>query len=697
MTPLETGLRGLCATLDDAALETLASRGLLRRAQKDRERGVTAAVLGEAAGFLTVRVGDATVSLPATGPATARCSCPAAGACHHVLGAVLFLRETATAGPPEGAPSEPAVAGAEDGPADRSDGRPCTTATPSMATASQLLNLTPAALETWAGRRAFREGRGLAGRAAEVHRTGALRVRFTALNLECRFVAGGGLDGAIVSAGRHAPRSVVVAAVIAVQQSAGQDWKVAATDAALAGAAEAPRTRDEVLAACGGLLREMLSVGLAHLSEGYAQRWATLAVAALGCQLPRLALLVRGLGEEVSQTAKRDAQADLERLLHRMSQAHALAAALKAGGAAPRADLVGQHRTRYEEVGSLELLGVAAWPWRTVSGFEGITVLFWEPASRRWNTWTEARPRHPLAGFNPAARFTQPGPWEGAGSPQQLVGSVFRLINARRNPWFRLSGSGRTRALVTGPVTGWPESMPVAAPWTDLGGRLAQHRNIGLREADPLAAVVALVPRRWEQRGFDAVTQTFRWILRDEAGTVARLQLPFNDLTERAIRSLESVSAADVGGAMVIGRAEVTAGVLTVHPFGLWRPGRAPLALAFSGTVRTSTARSGAPPEAPESLEEADEETPAEAGAPMTGSVARLLDALDGLLLEWAEGGIAGRRRSGGEHWDPLAGRIARCGLETLAAQLRRAARAPGNADELLRTVWLVRLHRAPA
>ena len=35
MTPLESKLRRLAASLDAAALEALASKGLLRRAQKD--------------------------------------------------------------------------------------------------------------------------------------------------------------------------------------------------------------------------------------------------------------------------------------------------------------------------------------------------------------------------------------------------------------------------------------------------------------------------------------------------------------------------------------------------------------------------------------------------------------------------------------------------------------------------------------
>jgi hypothetical protein len=72
------------------------------------------------------------------------------------------------------------------------------------------------------------------------------------------------------------------------------------------------------------------------------QRWATLAVSALGVNLPRLALLLRGIGDEAAiVSVARDARSDLGRMLERMAQAHALCTALQNGGDNPRADLVG--------------------------------------------------------------------------------------------------------------------------------------------------------------------------------------------------------------------------------------------------------------------------------------------------------------------------------------------------------------------
>lgn len=673
MTPLEANLRRLVAALDDTALAALASQGLLRRAYKDHERGQEEQLLGEADGRLQVRVGDFTVSLPSSGPAAARCSCPAAGICQHILGAVLFLKTS----PAEAEQTVPVPAAGDD---------------------AEWLAFSPAQLETWAGRPAFRAGvaiaAGEAGEAAEIDRVNGLRVRCPALNRECHFVAGGGLEGVIVTAGRHDPRALVVAAVIALQRAAGVPWELTAPTEVLAASAGAPRSRAEVLWNAGALLAEMLAAGLARVSPAMQQRWATLAVSALGVQLPRLALAARGLADEVALAVTRDARADLGRLLQRMAHTQALVAALRAGGENPRADLVGQHRTRYDEVGHLQLHGVAAWPWRTASGYEGLTLLFWDPAAGRWNTWSEARPRHQQDGFNPFSRFSQPGPWEGAASPQQVAGSAFRLLRARRNPVFRLSGSTRSRALVTAPSLGVPAGLAPADRWAELPARLARQRSRGLREGDPLAAVVALQPHRWGAVAFDPVTQLLRWPVADLDGVPAELRLAFSDLTEPAIRTLEMLSPAATWGATVIGRAELIAGKLILQPFSLLRPGKPPLHLAFAqaGATAASPGPAASPGQASADPELDPVEPDEDSTEPLTSF--RLLDELEDQLLALAERGVPNGSGPVFDRLSQLGHAAAQLGLTTLAGQLRRLVAKPDSPEWLLRAIWTGRLHR---
>ncbi len=354
-------LQTLLVSFDDRAFEALASRGLLRRAQKDLEGGVPVEITGDVPAGLAVKVANFTVTLPEAGPAKAKCTCRSPGICQHILMACLFLQRTAAL------PKQADLLTVE--------------ATTTGRGRDELLAFTAEQLGQWASKPALRAAFALlaAQPPIQMETKGAIIVRFPDHGAECRYVAGGGLDGMVVTAPQGASMKFAVAAVLAFQQSQGLKLPEAATAApALAETRGAPRTRDEVLGTSRQLLEESVCVGLSHLSISFEQRFATLAVSALGVNLPRLSLALRGIGDEISLIVKRDAQADEARLLQSVSRAHALCHALRTTIPPPRADLIGWHRTQYEEVGHLELHGVAAYPWRTSSGYEGLTVLFWE-------------------------------------------------------------------------------------------------------------------------------------------------------------------------------------------------------------------------------------------------------------------------------------------------------------------------------
>jgi hypothetical protein len=672
----------LTASLDAAALEALASKGLLRRAQKDLERGVETRIVGETETALRLRVGEFDVTLPESGPATATCSCPAAGVCQHILTAVLFVqggRTGLSARTEDGRPAHVAVRApspsAEEGPSAE----------------QELMAITSDQLERWAGKAAFKAGLKLASQSApEIVRERTVRFRFAAMNVEVRFLPGGGLDGVIVSGGKGDGRQFVVAAVVGFQSAEGKEWRLPVESAALEASAGAPRTRSEVLDSGQALLEETLANGLLRLSAANQQRWATLAVSALGVNLPRLALLWRGIGDEAALVLARDARSDPARLLARMAQAHALCTALQNGGDHPRADLVGLHRTRYDEVGNLDLIGAAAWPWRTASGYEGLTVLFWNASAKRWNSWTESRPRYQLAGFQPVARYSQPGPWEGAESPRQLARSSFRLMNARRNAAGRLSGSAKSRVLVTGPANLRDQGVIATEDWTLLAQQTGAQPAVGLKEANPLDAMVALKPAAWGERGFDAVTQVFTWVLLDAQQRPLPLELGFDEFTEPAIKFLEGVPPESVQGALVIGRIQRTPRGLSLHPFSIHRQNSAIVHLGLDhvkpGAAKPDLIRD----EEEQFFEEHEETDPVGAFSP---ALTRVLDEVDDALLALAESGLAAPNPLRLERMNEAARRVERLGLLGLRAALVKLVRQPSPRTGL-RCAYVSQLHR---
>lgn len=671
MTSLESKLRRMVGCLDAAALEALASKGLLRRAQKDLERGVGVAVLAENGPGLRLSVGDFEILMPEAGPAASTCSCPSAGVCQHILMAVLFLQRNDSSAVQEFLPEDVSA--------------------PTKAPETEFLELTPEQLERWAGKGAFKAGLKLASHSSpEVLLEGSIRVRFMTINAEVRFVPGAGLDGIIVSGGRMDDRALVVAAMVGFQRAQGKEWLLPADTSILEASEGAPRSRNEILQACEALLVETVANGLSRLSGGNQQRWETLAVSALGVNLPRLALLIRGVGEEISLALARDARSDPGRLLARLAQALALCTALENGGESPRADLVGLHRTRYDEIGNVDLVGVSAWPWRTASGYEGLTVLFWEPSAKGWNSWTESRPRHQLADFRPAMRYTQPGPWEGAESPRQLSRRAFRLMGARRNPGHRLSSSGRSRVLVTGATGIAGPGLVAMADWAELWKASVSLTAVGLAEVNPLAGVFVIKPTLWGAREYNPITQVFRWEVADKAGQTLDLELHFDELTEPGIKFLESLAPEAVKDALIVGRLQRTSEGITMQPYSLHLENGKIIHLGLDQIEPAMKRPTVVETELEEGFEAEEEAGPALIHIP---ALSQLLDQVEDGLLALAEAGLAAVNWPRIEKLRGCSKVANRLGLQKLSAGLNNLIDKP-DPKSVLRCVYLAQLHR---
>ena len=93
--------------------------------------------------------------------------------------------------------------------------------------------------------------------------------------------------------------------------------------------------------------------------------------------------------------------------------------------------------------------------------------------------------------------------------------------------------------------------------------------EVGLKEPNPLDSVVVVKPAAWGDRGFDAVTQVFTWVLADVHERPLIAEIAFDEFTEPAMKFLESVPPTSVEGALLVGRIQRTARGLSLHPYAL--------------------------------------------------------------------------------------------------------------------------------
>jgi hypothetical protein len=542
-------IAALIAAFDDASWEALASKGLLRRARKDLEKGTAVEIAAPSANGVEIKVPPYLVFIPVSGPAKGTCSCPAPGICHHILMAGLHLQKQALA------------------PAVRAIGRN------SDSLRDEVSFFTPERLKSWAGASDYRAGVSLLEKnsAPPVIEYGdTVTVRLMPSGVEARYVPAAGLDGMILP--KINAKRTAVAALLSLRASLGLEVPEAGLQQSLIEVTGTPRTPKEILTSACTVLEDAVTVGLSHASPIVVERLATLAVSAQGANLPRVSLALKTVGDEVTSILQREARADEARLLLMMARVYALMEAIRTGVEKPRIELTGAHRAQYVDVPEIDLSGLGAYTWKTGSGFTGLTVLFWSNQSKEFLSWSEARPG--TQQFDARQRFLADGPWDGVQSPRQAASSNLKLRNARRTVGGRLSSSTKTSALVLAPTD--PQTLEFGvklfSSWETLHRYALSTQPLGLREPNPLDLAVVLQPVAFGSRAFDSISQTFTWELYDEADRSLEVSLAFRDSNQDAIRVLEGLNPPKESRWCVLVRIALRDGLPTIEPISILRP-----------------------------------------------------------------------------------------------------------------------------
>ena len=539
---------------DDDTLAALANAGLLRRAAKDVEAGKVALAEQDVEGGWITADGQR-VRVDAQGPQKARCDCPAPGLCKHILGAALWLRDQPAA-PAESA-AEAAAAVAVDPLAD-------------------LLALDAAALFKAAGAAAVRRAAAIAVDDVEWRaQGGAMVLTLPSLGQSCRWVGGAGFAGMISDVPAAERKAVHLSAVMALRRAHGaaDAWPDGAAPVraqALDAGVEQPLGEREqaFLAQVQGLLHELFTGGLAHVSQLTSARLLALNMSARGEGLPRLAALLRNLGGTVDLLARRDHRAEERDALAAMSRIQSLCEALAAAGGERVRALRGQLKRDFDESTALALLPLGAHWWQARGGARGLTVAFWDVAGARVLQATLARPDGSDVGFTRELAWTTQALWPGAGAVRLVGASAWRLEQPRLSEDGRLALGGATRATSLAP---WPASDPRlegvgCADWGELGAQLRTATGLA---GDPVDAVL-LRPADTRAPVLDEARQQLVWSVADALGRWLTLVVPVTPETRQRMDNIDALSARRGDLRAILVRIERTGALVQFVPVAAW-------------------------------------------------------------------------------------------------------------------------------
>ncbi len=575
----------LLARYDDATWTALANRGLLRRATKDLDT-VPIAIEAESDDAVNITVADHHIRFTRTGPAGATCDCPSPVLCQHVITAGLWLTRQPPSAP--STDSGPKSSSAEAAPSDDGD-----------ALHQQLMNISQGDLITHAGRPGVRWAHQYLSdldQPLRLDRNTYLEVGFAHPEVVVRYL-GGGLDGLVLDQKIPSPERIRVAAVLAWQQAHGLNRQpppqLTRPSAPTAAALSLDESRRRLRSAVLSLLTDVVRIGVSHLSPAVLERFTTLAVWAQGAEYHRCALALRRLTDQVELQLSRSAAADDLRMFDDLAVAYALTTALDRAaqnGHTPPA-LIGRARNSYDSVRTIDLVGLGGHPWRSGSGYHGLTCIFWSPERGRFYSWTDTRPES-LPGFDARQRWQQPAPWTGWSTPAAASGRLLTLTAAQISADARISGVETTAARIS-PLTGEQLTgrLQIHERWSELEALTGRGRSL-LATPDPNAAWAVLRPTSTAATWFDPTRQTLQWPLIDNDGALLLIELPWTRLHAHAIGRIETLAdTALPDGHLIVAQLYRRHGQLTGFPLALINPAldNAPLdALHFDSSHRTS-------------------------------------------------------------------------------------------------------------
>lgn len=550
------------AGVDDDYLIGISNKGILKRAYKDKEESAAEILsLGEEA---VVKVGEETVTVRFP-LGESGCSCPSRSICRHVVQAILVLRESAqkTSDCPDMVESvkEEAAKGeisgqgeegslSQEKESEQTEGSMRSTASEKVL--QEIDGYPLPALKKTLGNRQFQNfvSQVLSGIRPRIRYASIVTVHLPGRESEAATVVKllSPLEYSTCTCHKKELCAHKAAAILWCKLEMG---KLTGEELTEETAEEPSYDMDRVREAAGQMqlfLEELLGTGLSRTSPDVLDHMERLAVLGHNAGLARFEGYFRGLFESYEGYFKRKAAFKTEDLMVQITRLYRRVRLLgQAENSMEVRQYAGEFRAEYVPVGRLDLIGIGLEHFNSGTGYEGETVYFLEENTKKWYTYTNARPVFYEKGRK--RKFTEKAqaPWGLGISMEELLKVRIRLAGAKCDERGRLSASQDTRGEVTGEqrlslsdIEGWY--------YRDFGKLFSEQ--IGRRQRGWLAGgspqeaveLVFVHPVSCKPAEFDQAGQQLSLSLYDEEEREVMIEMAYSKEESGTIRYLERIS-----------------------------------------------------------------------------------------------------------------------------------------------------------
>ena len=309
------------------------------------------------------------------------------------------------------------------------------------------------------------------------------------------------------------------------------------------------------------VLEELFDTGLSRTADDVTERMERLAVISHNAKLANFESDWRRMQDSYQKYMKRVATLGIPNLMRQITRLYRNVERLaQAQNALEVSALAGVFRSEYTPALDLDLVGIALEHFVSKSGYEGDTVYFLEETTKRWYTYTQARPvfyekEQSLYNYG-GQRYTQETPWGIPVPFRELAACQFHLEHAKSDSRGRLSSSKETKGrLIRERDSKNPLTAQLLGKWyyRDFAQLFQEMfcaaREAGAEEADHSSEeeaaqtkLVILRPSSCDPAVFSDTEQKLRMKLYDEAGKAVVIEITYSKDEAEGIRYLEKIT-----------------------------------------------------------------------------------------------------------------------------------------------------------
>lgn len=312
-------------------------------------------------------------------------------------------------------------------------------------------------------------------------------------------------------------------------------------------------------------LEELMATGLSRISPDVTDSLERFAIIAHNAGLADFEKAFRSLGILYESYLGRQASFQTMDLMRALSRLY-LKTALLVEAEDPLAltKETGAFRAEYLPVGDLSLLGITMEHFDDAAGYEGETVYFLEADTKKWYTYTVARPVF----YDTKRKWGKPqkaeAPWGLNCSLERLIHLQIHLKDARSDGRMRLSSSKETRGDILGAMEPWHEAL---SHWyyEDFGKLFSEQIP------SQVTNLVFLQPAFCDKAVFSRTEQTLSMTLYDKKKREVILELSYSKEDAGSIRYLEKIR--EDAPPCFIGKIYLRDGRIRMEPVDIWKGG----------------------------------------------------------------------------------------------------------------------------